>query len=1076
MLSLYLSTERKDNSDRILQMICRNAQAGIDGQFLIVPEQFSHMAECRLCLRGGDSISRYVEVLGFSRLAARVFAAEGGGAEEETDPVGKLLLMAAAAEQVRSRLKVFGGNASKPEYLLRLLDMLDEFRSFCVSPSVLRKASVELNGVLAEKTEEFALLMEAYAAVCAQMGQNPETRLNRLLSALELSGFGAGKRFYFDAFADFNGVELEIIAQLLTSGAEVCVALTCDGVNGGGQQYDTARHTATALLRIAQTQGIRTEVTVGQDGSTPFSRLRRELFGGARCEPIVEGSVRCFTAPSKESECRLAAGELLRLVQENGLRWRDITVACADWESYAPILRSVLRQAEIPSYFAGDRTMLGHPTARMLLNVLAAASGSMEQEPVLEYLKSGFTPLSEDRCDRLENYILLWNISGGGFAQPWQMHPDGLRQATDDKTARRLAELNEDRLTVIRPVCILSERLKTAKNTGQMVRALWDFTEEIGLYDSLNREIGRLREEGELQAAQEYAQILTALCGVLEQMYGVLGDSVRAPEDFYRMFRAALSVCRIGTIPATLDCVNVGALLSQRQCDTKVLFLLGANEGSFPASGESAGLLTDSERVDLLQLGVGVAPTAAERLNRELGVIDSVLAAPTQLLYLGAQEGNQAYLFRRAVKLCGRYAMEETELTSRCHGGYVAYLTEHPEAPCREPKLSEQAERLRQAGTYGFGTLAAETVTELYGQRIRLSSSKVDRLAGCRFAYYLEYGLRAKERKAAEMDAPLYGEFVHAVLEDTARQVQREGGFASVTEERTLEIAEESMERYVQRELSDLFRSERTAYLFRRTFSEVRQVVAELHRELSVSAFEPRWFELHFAADGDLPAVRIVGKHAVAELEGFVDRADVWQSGECTYVRIVDYKTGKKDFDYTMVLNGIGLQMLLYLFTLTEKTELLPAGVLYFPARMERLNRKDRADETAMQAERRKALRRKGLLLNDPAVLYAMEPNEERPRFLPVDYDKEGTPKGDLASMDEWKLLRRHVFSTLEALTDALCEGALTPDPYYRDSMHNACAWCPYGTVCRAVGNWRYLQKVKNAEEFWQRLEEKEHG
>ena len=63
---------------------------------------------------------------------------------------------------------------------------------------------------------------------------------------------------------------------------------------------------------------------------------------------------------------------------------------------------------------------------------------------------------------------------------------------------------------------------------------------------------------------------------------------------------------------------------------------------------------------------------------------------------------------------------------------------------------------------------------------------------------------------------------------------------------------------------------------------------------------------------------------------------DVWDSGYANYYRVVDYKTGKKDFDYCDVFNGVGLQMLLYLFALKHSgSDMLgaspvPAGVQYF--------------------------------------------------------------------------------------------------------------------------------------------------
>ena len=243
MLELWLCPSRKQNTARVMQALCEKTAQRI----LVVPEQFSHEAERMLCRAGGDTISRFAEVLSFSRLASRVFSIEGGSACEETDAGGRLLLMALAVEQVRPRLKLFGASTSRPEFLLQLLDTLEEFRAYCLRPELLRAASEKLSGALAVKTEEFALLMESYDAACANAGQDPSSRLTRLAAALETGTFAAGRQLYLDGFTDLNGVELEILTQLLAGGAEVTVALSCDSPAGGAQIFDAARDTIRSL-------------------------------------------------------------------------------------------------------------------------------------------------------------------------------------------------------------------------------------------------------------------------------------------------------------------------------------------------------------------------------------------------------------------------------------------------------------------------------------------------------------------------------------------------------------------------------------------------------------------------------------------------------------------------------------------------------------------------------------------------------------------------------------------------------------------------------------------------------------
>ncbi len=1051
MLRLYLSKDRKENSRRMYASVCAAAQQGQGGQLLIVPEQFSHSAELRLCAEGGATISRYAEVLGFSRLAMRVFACEGGIADTETDAAGRLLMMSLAVEQVRSRLKIYGVGANKPAFLLQLLQMLEELRSFCIRPENLREKSRFCEGVLGEKLEEFALLMESFDSVCANLGQSPESRLSRLLIALEGNDFPKGKHFYFDGFTDFNGIELEIIKELLLGGGEVSVYLHCDDLTDGEQQFAAARETGRKLLSLEKQAEVIAVASEEQD--SPLQYLRSHLFGGGRGERSAEGMVQFIEGGDAMHECRITAGEILKLL-EQGVRLRDITVACADYATYRPLLETVFHRADLPAYFAGDTDILRQSVVHMLLAALEAADG-MEQEDVLSYLKSGFVPLSADACDRLENYILLWGLSGSRLEQSWTQNPFGMREVREERKRNCLEALNRDRESLMLPLSHLRDGLRRAANTGEMLLRLNDFLEEIQLNETLNAMAAELSSAGELQKAQEYAQVYEIICGLMEQMYGILGETVRSVEEFRLLFRTAVSLYTVGTIPASMDCISVGSLSSQRRNDTPYLFLLGANEGAFPTMQSNQSLLTDSERNLLMAQGLGVAPTTMQALDRELAMMDSVFSAPEKGLYIGTVKGREAYYARRARNLFP---------DGRC-------ITSDEALVCRAPR--EYAIACGKSQPYQIPDLSDSAVTALYGKTLRLSSSKVDVLASCRFAYFLQYGLKAEERKTAQMDASLYGTFVHDVLEHTVPKVMEEGGFATVSVERVLEIAEEFMEAYTVEVLAPLWESERAEYLFRRSFSEVRTVVRRLYAELSVSQFEPKWFELSFGnRDADLPAVKIVGSHMEAELEGKVDRADIWQDGERCYVRVVDYKTGKKSFEYTKIYYGLGLQMLLYLFALRRMMpqQPYPAGVLYFPARMEQVSKQERLSEEELEKHSIDSHSCSGLLYRDERVLQAMEPGES-PRFMPYRNDNRGKAQSYLADGEQLRVLEDFVFSKVAELGDELYSGRITPNPYEgKGEIGSACQWCPYSEVCGGKGEIRWLERL-SPKEFWSAVE-----
>ena len=233
-----------------------------------------------------------------------------------------------------------------------------------------------------------------------------------------------------------------------------------------------------------------------------------------------------------------------------------------------------------------------------------------------------------------------------------------------------------------------------------------------------------------------------------------------------------------------------------------------------------------------------------------------------------------------------------------------------------------------------------------------------------------------------------------------------------------------------------------------------------------------------------MPPIAIPNGGMNAILRGFVDRVDTWKLGGGCYYRVVDYKTGKKDFDYCDVFNGVGLQMLLYLFALRDSgADMLgdhpvPAGVQYFPARAPYLPSDGRLSREEAEQARKAQWKRKGLLLAQEDVLQAMEPGDS-PQRMCYSVRKDGTLSGDLADRDQLKLLEDYVFHILAETVEDIASGNVEPNPYTRGTSHNACAFCPYGAVCHdQTVRGRRNYKAMNAQRFWEEIgkEMKRHG
>lgn len=1096
MLKLLLGRAGTGKTTEILGTMAREGERR--PQLLIVPEQHSHDAERQLCAVGGNGVSLCAEVLSFTRLASRVFSVAGGLAEPVLDAGGRLLLMDVALKAVEDRLKVYVRPSRKPPFLTQLAATVDECKGANISPERLFEVAGQVEGESGDKFYDLALICGAYEAYCEQRGADPRDKLTRLARALEGCPWGEGRDIYLDGFTDFTVQERQVLEKLVGQANSVTVALTCDGMAGDEEDvFGPARRTARRLLELAKRMGVESEVRVrsekGAAVARGIARVEEHLFEAVL--PVFEETpegVELYRAMSPYSEVERAAAELARLVREEGYRYRDLAVTARSMEVYGPLITLIFPRYGLPVFLGGMDDVLQKPILTLVTGALDAVAGEYRYEDVFRYLKTGLTDLSRDEVDRLENYVLKWDIKGSRWTQAgeWNMHPEGYGGVWNETLKARVVELDGLRRRVAEPL----ERLRRAKEkTGEgLALALYGFLEEIDLPRRLLERGAELRQGGEAALAAEYEQLWKLLCGALEQCAQLLGETGMDWEEFARLFKLVLSQYQVGAIPVSLDRVAAGEMprLAHKHC--KVLYLLGADDGAIPAVAPSPGLLVDEDRSLLAAFGLESAPRLTDKLWREMTIVYETCALPSDRLIvsyaLAGEDGGKGQpsflvkklrqLFPGLVPLDERSLEKDFRMTALRPALELAGLRPGLGRALKEvPGCAPLVERMERAATMERGSLTRPTVEALYGRHVPMSASRMDKYKSCHFSYFMQYGLGAKARKGAEFAATDYGTFVHYVLENVLRE--RKGREVPGREQVSAVV-----KRYVEEQLGGLAgETARFRYLFRRLEKTVYAVVKNVCEELENSEFQPVAFELGFGKKGELPPVELTVDGVTLSVSGVVDRVDAWEKDGRLYLRVVDYKTGRKSFDLTDVWNGLGLQMLLYLFTLTEdgKTlfgdrELVPAGVLYLPARDLPVGGSRTMTEEERQKKVDEQLRRKGLVLDDEAVLSAMERGEEGFRFLPLKMKKSGEIGGEaLVSAERLGKLERHTRQILRDIAAELAAGNIAADPFWQGPQHNACQWCEYAAACqfregRGDDRRRWLPKV-GAEAFWEGLE-----
>ena len=1100
MLTLLYARAGQDIRGELLE---RMGASAARRRLLMVPEQYSHESERAMCavLSGGALMD--CEVLSFTRLAGRLTDAAGGGAAPMLDAGGRMLLMYAALRRVSDALTTYRAPSRKPAFLTDLLATVDECRSYRVEPDTLISAGEELGGRQGDKLRDLGLIYAAYQALEAQGAADPRGRLDRLARQLEDTRWGAGMAFYVYGFTDFTPQEERVLSALMAQG-ELTVAFVCGAGDDPSGIFQPALRAARRLIRLAKGNAVPVrEETLNR----PLPRrpslafLEENLFGSGPARPWDGNcSVVRVQAATPRQEVEWCAAEILRLLREENYRCRDVAVCARRLGGYGELIGSVFERYGVPVFLSAMEDILEKPVLALVTSALAAAAEDYPYEELFRYLKTGLTGVTDEERDLLENYALTWDLKGSAWTRkkPWDMHPEGYgRQFTRSDTAL-VARLDALRRRVIAPLETL--RKGTDKTGRGRTLALYQLLNDIDLPTRLAQRADSLDQRGDRTAAAQYRQLWDILAGGLEQCALLLGDTELELEEFSQLFSLMLSQYDVGAIPVSLDAVTVGDAPRMAHKEVKVLFLLGADGGAIPDCAPSPGLFSDQDRDALSALEVELAPRQEDKLRREMTIAYETCCRPSERLYVsfaagsGDEQKTPCFLWERLGALfpdapvmdggdpLARLSAPDAALELAGQDPAVA------DALGQVPGLSDRVERVRSAALWRRGRLSRPAVDALFGTVVPMSATKLDLVNSCHFSHFLRFGLDARPRQRAAFRAADYGTFVHHVLEHTLRGAQ-EAGISLGDGEEVARLSQGAADRYEREALSNLEEEPaRFRYLFQRMKGAALAVARSVCAELAASDFTPAAFELGFGPGKDLPPVE-VEQGVRLRLTGYVDRVDQWMHNGKRYLRVVDYKTGKKSFDFADVEDGRGLQMLLYLFALSREGErvlgpgeTVPAGVLYVPARTPLVDGERGMTGEEIQRARDRLLRRQGLVLDDPDVLEAMERTEGGScRFLPVSAGRGGSDY--LVTPDQMDALERYIADALRSAAGELAAGNIDADPYWRGADHNPCRWCDYRAACHfeeGCGDARRFRRGVNSKEFWQwmsrREEDEDHG
>lgn len=1067
---------------------------------LVVPKQFTFHSDKGILHLLGPKDACEVDVLSFSRLATLVLQTYGGVTSHIAKQGARNILMSLAIESLTDKLTVFAKHKNEIALVTKMLDTLDELKKEGISIEEFEKSAILTEDALfKEKIRETALIMRAYEAVVAQNYFDDADLLAFVADTLKGKDFFSGKTIVIDGFTDFTKPEIDIITTMLRTASEVYITLCSDNINNNNalSPFAFCNNTARKLRLVAGSNGISVgEIITCNRGEERYPKallhLEKELYKPSACS--FDEAADCLSiscSASILSECDFVARKIKKLIRSGSYRCRDIAVCFRNGESYENHLRHALKKYGVPLFEDKRQAVANQPLISFVSTLLTIAAKGLNSDYIFRLLKTGLTDLTAEEISEVENYCFMWDISGKKWLSPWTENPDGLGERLTDERKSCLSTLNSLRERIISPLVSFKESLESV--SGKSAAALiYGYLKENGVDTNLKEYAITLEQQGLTELALEQEQVWDILMETLDEIACVLGDFHIRAERLCEIFSLVIASKSLGKLPDGFDEVLISSADRMLTVNAPVVFVMGLNSGVFPASLSENGLFSSREKDKLRNIGLSIGQDTEGAVLKERFLLYNALTSATEKLHLSyslSGTSGEKMTKSEAVDLVARlfplvevfYDRDEEPLslvesenaafellakrwqeTDPFTQSLKKYFAENTEYKHKTQAVKRAAEKK------DFAFESKAVATALFGKHMKFSASKLEDYGKCPFLYFCRYGLQAKPRLKAKLDASHSGTVIHHVLELLLKRHKGKAFLELSDEDIKTEIAE-ILSDYMQENMgSEETKTERFNYLYYRTEKILEFIMLRLRAEFAESDFEPCDFELRIGDGADVEAMKYTLENGTAQLNGFIDRVDSFEKNGKKYIRIVDYKSGDKKFRLSDVLSGMNMQMLLYLVSIWRNgkgfyEDIIPAGVLYFPARISPCAA-ERNDSEELRLENRLASgQMNGLLVDEGDVISHME-KELRGLFIPAKLDKKTQKaKGDFISLMQLEKLAEKMDSIICNMGNNLQNGLVEARPALGSYYTDVCSWCDYSDVCMQENPYyRYVCKMSH--------------
>ena len=1085
MLNLIYGRAGSGKTKYINDKICSSIKQNNKQIILVVPEQISFASERKMLeLLGPVDCNRVEVVMSFTHIAQSVFKLYGSNNLPTLDKSGKSIVMSMALEAVADKLEIYSNKIQHSSIINDMITLTTKFRQSAINDEMIQEAQNKIEDeLLKKKLSEINLIMMTYNALLEGKYYDPDDKLTLLSKSLEEFEFFKNKTVFVDGFSGFTQQEYKIIEKMITQCDEVYFSICTDDIFGNEDSFGVfapSQKTARKLINIAKKNNVRVntpvEMVSDKYKSDEIEAIEKNMFSKnkdvlSKCE-----NIKILSAENRIEECDYIACEIKRYLKK-GYRCRDIAVVSRNSDAYDGLMKKALEKCDIPVFNDKRTPIQQQPLCVFVKCALEIAVNGINNDSIFRMLKTGITEISIEEISEIENYALMWDIRASDWRKPFVESPYGFGGLVIDDADVKLEKLNETRKQIIEPLDRFLKKIKSAVDAKTACESIYNFLKDVNAPENLKKIAVEFNKTGEKEIAVLQERVWDCVMSVLNDVANLTGDSKKSAAEIETLINIAFSLQDLGNLPQGLDEIVVGDVMRTIMNEPKIVFVLGVNDGVFPKNTNESGTFSYREKNILNSVGIEFDDTPEEEYTQEKFLCYKTFSCPVEKLYVSFCRsdiaGNEMQPSEFVNELMTLYdnveivflSAEDSEQFVESEKTAFRIISEKwndndsfsESLKCVFENREEYKNSLKllenMSKEKNIRIESEDIARKLFGKNMYESPSKVETYHKCPFQYFCRYAIKAKKLEKSEIDARQRGSVIHYALENLIK-IYNIKALCEMKDEKLREAIHNILLAYADENLGGLNnKTQRFIKLYSSFERAVFTLIKRLTEEFSLSKFEPVDFELKIDKDGEIRPIEIpISTGGVISLRGSIDRVDSFVMDGKNYIRVVDYKTGSKEFKLSDVFYGLNMQMIIYLFSIWANGEskygdVVPAGVLYMPSGEKYINANRNIDSENLKNENNKNNKLKGFVLSDSVIIESMEEGKKK-IFIPASLDKENKPTGNVLTIGQIGVLKEKIDSILKEMAEELLKGNINAYPVKGKDYEHTCEYCDYKDVC----------------------------